>query len=157
MVFLFGSEQEYKLLPSPLITRAIDWVAVRADGGVEVSSAAAARFLFGRAISANIRAEISRLGIISFVEKIRNWCCLLSVNSKRLGKFYIAGKLCRERARRGLASNELASSFCLFEAYSSNMMPILRTLRQSFSGRVNKSNCFEILLWCQQYSVPLYL
>jgi hypothetical protein len=51
IVFLSGKEHEYKLLPSPLITRAMDWLAVRVDGGVDVSSAAAATFLFGRAIA----------------------------------------------------------------------------------------------------------
>ncbi len=40
--------QEYKLFPSALMTRAIDWVAVKADGGVEVSSAAANTLRFGR-------------------------------------------------------------------------------------------------------------
>lgn len=48
MVFLSGSAQEYKLFPSALITRAMDCVAVRADGGVEVSSAAAKTFRFDR-------------------------------------------------------------------------------------------------------------
>lgn len=42
--------QEYKLFPSALITRAMFCVAVRASGGVEVSSAAAKTFLFGRPI-----------------------------------------------------------------------------------------------------------
>lgn len=49
-VFLVGREQEYKLFPSALITRAMDCVAVRVGGGVEVSSAAAKTFLFGRPI-----------------------------------------------------------------------------------------------------------
>ena len=49
-VWLSGSEQEYKLFPSALMTRAMDCVAVKADGGVEVSSAAAKTFRFGRPI-----------------------------------------------------------------------------------------------------------
>ena len=50
IVFLSGREHEYKLFPSALTTRAIDCVAVKADGGVEVSSAAAKTFRFGRPI-----------------------------------------------------------------------------------------------------------
>lgn len=46
-MFFSGREQEYRLFPSALMTRAIDWVAVRADGGVEVSSAAAKTLRFG--------------------------------------------------------------------------------------------------------------
>lgn len=50
MVFWLGNEHEYKLFPSALITRAIDWVVVSSEGGVEVSSAAATMLRFGLAM-----------------------------------------------------------------------------------------------------------
>ncbi len=53
MAFWSGSVQEYKLFPSALTTRAIDWVAVKADGGVEVSSAAANTLRLGRGMMEN--------------------------------------------------------------------------------------------------------
>ena len=45
-----GRLQAYRLLPVALKTCAIDWEAVRAVGGVEVSSAAAWTLRFGRPI-----------------------------------------------------------------------------------------------------------
>ncbi len=56
-VFWSGNEHEYKLFPSALITRAIDWLAVNADGGVKVSSAAAVTLRFGRPMF-TVRCEI---------------------------------------------------------------------------------------------------
>jgi hypothetical protein len=51
MILLSASEQEYKLFPSDLMTWAIDCVTVKADGGVDVSSAAAKTFRFDRPIA----------------------------------------------------------------------------------------------------------
>jgi hypothetical protein len=60
-VFLSDSKQEYRLLPSALMTRAMAWVIVKDEGGVDVSSAAAKTFRFGLPITHPLAMDLPTL------------------------------------------------------------------------------------------------
>jgi hypothetical protein len=74
IVFCSGSVQEYKQFPSALMTRAMAWVVVKDEGGVEVSSAAAKTLRLGRPILERftILLSVSELQL----EEISSWCGL---------------------------------------------------------------------------------
>ncbi len=70
-VFCPGRAQEYKEFPSALMTRAMAWVVVKDEGGVEVSSAAAKTLRLGRPILERLAVLllVSGLGL----EEISSW------------------------------------------------------------------------------------
>jgi hypothetical protein len=76
-VLVSGREQEYRLFPSALMTLAMDWVVVNTEGGVEVSSAAAKTFRFGRPMIQTCQWTAKELRRV--VMPSCQWACALCV------------------------------------------------------------------------------
>lgn len=85
IVLVSGREQEYKLFPSALMTRAMDWVVVNTEGGVEVSSAAAKTFRFGRPIIQTWQRTAKKLRRV--IVPSCQWACALYVYNNVMPKF----------------------------------------------------------------------